>query len=278
MRKFIIIIICLLIFLTGCSTSEPETAEIYIFGYEKADAVIITTANHTVMIDTGLAKMANSIGDYLVSNEITEIDYLIITHFDNDHIGSVDKVLEKTSVKQVIVPNYEKDSQLYNLLIQPMDKTVLTDTTEFTLDGVEFVLYPSTREYRNYGDENEDYDESDENNYSIAVTMKHGDNDFFFAGDAMKERIEELLKLDVIKNTTYDFLKVPHHGKYNKLSKDFISAVNPKYAVITCSEAADNKVVKALDKIGAEIFYTSEGNIYCKSDGETIEIEYKNGR
>ena len=281
------ILICSVIFLAGCSenlNNEPDSGssivDIYIPGYEKADVIIITTENNTIMIDTGLGKMVNNIVDYLVSHDCVKIDYLIITHFDNDHIGTADRIIGKFPIGEVIVPNYEKDSKLYNLFIESvkemeLTQIILTDTMEFTLDGVEFTLYPSEREYRDYNDENnESSDESDENNYSIAVTMIHGNNKFFFAGDAMAERIDELLELDEIKNTEYDFLKVPHHGKYNKRIKKFISAINPHYAVITCSsdKPADDKVISALNKAKAEIFLTSDGNIYCQSDGDNIAV------
>lgn len=288
MKKILCIITaCLIFLLAGCQTGSditadagPGTVEIYTFNIGKADAILITTENHTVLIDTGLDKNGDDIVAYLKNQDISKIDYLILTHFDKDHVGGADIIIEEISVGQVVMPNYTKDSKQYNQFVEAAEKmelsqTILTQEMSFTLDDAAFTVYPSQLEYRDYSDGTED--ESQENNHSLAVSLNHCENNFLFTGDAMAQRINELLNTDEIVSTTYDFLKVPHHGKYNERSEAFILAVQPKYAVITCSEdnPADDRIISALEAAGTQVFLTTEGNIYCVSDGTALIVTYQ---
>jgi len=271
--------------------AESGIMEVFVFGIGKADAILITTENHTVLIDTGENKHGPHIADYLLSRGITEIDYLIITHFHKDHVGGADTIIKNFGVKEVIVPNYGKESRHYArfnaaMLAMRLENSILTEITEFILDNSIFILYPSQLEYREYSDMSDDeYDEDDEieeenkpneNDFSIVVSVNHGDNYFLFAADATAERLDELLSDENIVNTKYDFLKVPHHGKYNKRSLEFINAVSPKYAVITCSldKPADKKLISVLEETKADVYLTTNGNIYCISGGNTLITKY----
>lgn len=281
--------------------TEPEISSIMnvmVFNAGKADAILITTDNSAVLIDTGEAQHGDQITDYLLNCGITEIDYLIITHFHKDHVGGADTIIKNLTVKDVIVPNYGKQSKQYEQFAAAMEEAglesgVLTETIEFTLDGVNFTVYPSWQEYYYFGDssadddtDEDDYEDTDEtseenvpkeNNFSLAVSVNHGNNNFLFAGDAKAKRLKELLLTGGIVNTQYDFLKVPHHGRYNKRSEDFIYAIAPQYAVITCSldYPADERVVAALEEVGAEVFFTTNGNVSCESDGERLTMMYR---
>ena len=283
--------------------TEFGVMEIFVFAIGKADTILITTENHTVMIDTGENKHGPAILDYLLRCGITEIDYLVITHFHKDHVGGAHVIINNLDVKEAVVPNYGKESKHYDRFIAAVndakiEQTILKEIIKFTLDGVEFTIYPSHSEYHYYGnsdiddeqdddeyeDENEKDDDDDigenitnENNFSLAVSINHGENNFLFTGDAKSKRLKELMSAEDIANTRYDYLKVPHHGRYNKRSEEFIYTVRPKYAVITCypENPSDERVVAALENIGAEIYFTTNGGIYCESDGQSLIIEYR---
>ena len=279
------------VFVFGCtkdtdiipSDASLGTMEVFVFSTGKADAVLITTENYTVLIDTGEDKHGKMITDYLAARGITVIDYLIITHFDKDHVGGADKVIRELTVKKIIVPNYEKDSEQYSQFIREAnnagtERSVLLQKTEFTLDSAKFVLYPSMQDYYDYGTSDSDDDDENavnENNFSAVVRIKHGSKNFLFAGDAKAKRLKELLSDEEITSIKYDFLKVPHHGRYNKSSADFISRISPEYAVITCSEdsPADSRLLEALEKTGAKVYLTASGNIRCTSDGRNLTVQ-----
>ena len=305
---FCIFAVCLnLIGCAGVSDIIPNAAEenmdfefgiieIFVFGISDADAVFITTENYTAMIDTGENKHGDEILNYIKSRGINKIDYLILTHFHKDHIGGAHILIDNLEVKKIITPNYGKESKHYERFANAVNNAgteieievlAIKDTLKFTLDGAEFAVYPPQSEYRKYGGENDetnkdkdddkdkDEDETDENNYSLVIRAAHGGNNFLFAGDAKAKRLKELLSNDEIITADYDYLKVPHHGRYNKRSLDFIYAIRPKNAVITCAlnNPADERVINALENIGADIYFTPNGGVYCKSDGKSLTIQ-----
>ncbi|MCL2813542.1 MAG: MBL fold metallo-hydrolase, partial [Oscillospiraceae bacterium] len=207
-----------------------------------------------------------------------------------DHIGGADTIIKNFGVKKVIVPNYGKQSKQYSQFVSAMlkmklESDILTETMEFTLDNTEFTLYPPLLEYYDYnslGDENDENDDTEsdipnENDFSIVVRAEHGENNFLFAADAAKGRLGELMANEDIMAVKYDFLKVPYHGRYSKRSLEFIDAVKPKYAVITCSadsgdKSGDQRVISALEKNGAEVYLTPNGGVYCVSNGYAMSM------
>ena len=79
------------------------------------------------------------------------------------------------------------------------------------------------------------YDKS--NDYSLAVRGEaYGDIHLFYAGDAEKERLGELLKLDL---SAIDVYKTAHHGRNSKRGVELIEALKPEYAVVTAQGAGE---------------------------------------
>ena len=88
----IVLLIMSSIIFVGCTEQAPtlyasDTMEILVFGIGRSDSILITTDNYVMMIDTGERQHGRLIADYLLEQNINTIDYLIITHFDSDHVG-----------------------------------------------------------------------------------------------------------------------------------------------------------------------------------------------
>lgn len=134
---------------------------------------------------------------------------------------------------------------------------------EFSTDSVDFLIYPPQQE---------SYEEED-NDFSLVTSMVCGNVRFLFAGDCEKERLKELLGQEEFA-LSHELLKVPHHGRKEKNSEEFIKAVGPKAAVITSSEEkpADEEVCRILENVGAEIYFTKDGAVTCLCDGEKLQI------
>lgn len=231
----------------------------------KADALILKTQNHTVLIDSGEKGDGTDILSALTDRTSASVDYLIITHFDKDHVGGATKLLKNIPIGQIITPNYEGTSSEYEsfsstceaLSLTPLR---LTDSISFLLDDVLFEVYPPKRQK---------YAESD-NDYSLAVRATHGKNTFLFAGDAEETRLSEFKYQFSLPHT---FLKVPHHGRFNDYTAEFIKRVSPKYALITCSNKnpADEDTLTVLDSVGCQTYLTQNGTVRFVSDGESIQ-------
>lgn len=235
----------------------------------KADAIVLQTANHSVVIDCGETDDSKEILKYLSKNNISKIDRLFITHFDKDHVGGAADILNNIETKQIITPSYEGSNDEYRNYINAakannITPLTLTENMTFILDDVLFEIYPPQKS---------SYKESD-NDFSLAISVKHGSNSFLFTGDAEAERLTEILNQT---NAEYSFLKVPHHGQHNKNTKKFIEQINPSYSVITCSakNTADAETINILESIGSEVYLTENGNVKVVSDGKNISITQK---
>lgn len=272
-NRFGIVFLTFLVLLWGCEsktefTQEKEKLKITFFDVGKGDAILIETEHTSMLIDAGYDDTAGVLLDYLDQQEKSSLDYMVITHFDKDHVGGADRVLEALTVDRILQPDYESDSGQYleyqeALAIAGQRPELVTDTSTLSFDGVECLIYPPQKQ---------EYKEED-NDFSLVITMTYKEQSFLFAGDSEKERLDELLGQSEFE-LKHDLLKVPHHGRKEKNSEEFLEAVSPKAAIITCSqeEPGDDKVRKILRQTGAQIYLTSEGTITCFCDGETMEI------
>lgn len=253
----------------GCSlqtqVSALESLDITFFKIGSADSMVLSNGDQTIVIDTGEEEDGEEIVEYLEDEGIETIDYLIITHFDKDHVGGADTVLDEVDVQNVLVPDYESDSTDYLEFVTAMEEagltaTALTETLEFSTESASFTVYPPEA----------DAYEGD-NDYSLVVSVEHGENRFLFAGDAEEARLEEVM--NQIEGE-YTLLKVPHHGRYADNSLAFFETVNPEYAVITSSDknTEEDAVVSALEDLGTTTYLTREGNIQVSSDGNSIQV------
>ncbi len=271
----IVTILAISISLCSCEVQDETSIEapqaenefnISILKVGQADAIILKTKNHTAVIDCGEEDDGDEVVEYLTNTGTDRIDYLMITHFDKDHVGGASEVLDNFESDKVLIPNYIGTSDEYETFTSTLQAnniipTLLTSETSFTLDDVLFEVYPPQKN---------DYKEPD-NDHSLVISVTHGENKFLFAGDAEKDRLAELssqLDLD------HDFLKMPHHGNYNSGTTAFLKGVTPTYTVICDSDKnpAEDDTIKALETIKSEIYHTKDGDIKVTSSGKIISI------
>ena len=250
-------------------TPDPDS-EITITAFKcgKADAFLLRTANHTVVIDTATEKKGDNFLELIDEQGIDTIDEIIITHFDKDHIGGADQIIRSKNVGKVYTTYLSKDSdditEYYKALKEKGYKDLIVkDVISFKEDGVVYTIYPP---------EAVNYKSSLSNNSSLAIKVQCADKTMLFTGDAEEERINELISTDGLE---CDALKMPHHGRFKKNLDEFLNRVNPKYAIITASKKdhEDAETVGLLDERGVETYITRDGDITIKMNAEGITIE-----
>lgn len=275
MNKKIIILIGSLLLIVICSImfliSREDTTgklKIYFFNAGKADSCIIYNDDFAVMIDTGEKELGEEILTYLNDNNITKLDYLIITHFDKDHVGSASTVINSIEVDNVIQSNYPKESKVYNKYLSALENkgieaVTLREDLEFNFGDAYFTINPPIEDV---------YSNNESNNSSLIVSLKYKNNSFLFMGDAENLRIKEYLSNN---NDSYDFLKVPYHGHYQTTLDELFKVIKPKYSVITSSieEMEDKTTLELLSNIESKTYLTRNGSILITSDGNTINIK-----
>ncbi|MCR4796751.1 MAG: MBL fold metallo-hydrolase [Ruminococcus sp.] len=256
--------------LFSCSNNEPpaDAKEMKVTFLEagKADAIVIQSETGTVVIDCGEKGDGKKIANLLNESGRTTIDYLIITHFDQDHVGGAPKVLNNFEIKNLITPNYEGNNDEYEKYVKTINELniqpqKLTSDLTFTLDDVQYTVYVSKKDY--YGDD-------DENDFSLVTKAVHHKNTLLFTGDAMEQRLDEIM--DIGKCT---LLKVPYHGRKLDNLGDFLKKVKPKYAV-TCSSSTEfsGKMQDLIAGMNIKSYATCfNGDITATSDGAKITFE-----
>ncbi len=232
-----------------------------------ADAFVLISDNHVVVIDTGLDKKADKLVEFLNEQGVTKVDELIITHFDKDHVGGADHILNNFEVGTVYTTYHSKESDDITAYLEALENCGLEETTvsenlTFAADGISFTIYPPQSPV---------YYDSTSNNSSLVIKVSLGENSMLFAGDAEYERLSELLKTEGLGST---ILKVPHHGRYNANTEAFIKYVNPQYAIITSSngEPEDQEVLDILAANGTKTYLTKDGDVTITMTADGVEI------
>lgn len=263
--------------LTGCASgtgNRMDPMSVNLLKVGKADAIVLQAGDETMVIDTGEEDDGEELVDFLTNQGITQVDVLIITHYDQDHVGGADTLIESMDVKQVYVPAYEGTHTEYVDFLYAMEEngitpTPLTQSVSFSFGDAEVLVEPpASYEIAPNTVEND-------NNFSLITTVIHGQNRLVFMGDAEKQRIRQWLDSGTAADC--DFLKVPHHGVYNTALEDLLNATTPEYAAICSSNKnpAEPETLELLKEHGVETFQTKDGNITVISDGSKLELHQK---
>ena len=246
----------------------------------KSDAILLRVGDAVILVDTGETDDYGVISRCLQEYGISEIDYLVLTHFDNDHIGAAAGILQNYRVKTVFMPDYVRDSSLYRRMMEVLallpDTAVrrVTEETTVEISGGRMVIYP-TALYKNGLTLGKDEDHAlEENNFSLITSVFFGQRSILLMGDAEKERIREFSET-LGEDYRYDLIKIPHHGDANKPLRELLLGCDGlRYCVVHVAEQADveSSLVTAIQGAGAEAFYTYDGRVRFATDGESMTV------
>lgn len=265
----------LLAVIPGCAKETAESrspVEITVFSVGKADAILVRAEDSIMLIDCGEMKNASYLLSELEKRGITHLDILQITHFDKDHVGGAAQIAENLEIDRIIYPDYEGTRPEYLLFMETIKDRkaagTVTEITELPFGSAALTVYPA-EDPDDLVDEDSEYD----NEMSLVTRMQYGDNVFLFCGDAEKKRVKQMCKSDT--DWKCDWIKLPHHGKYDKQIAKFLELCGPSYAVATVSEdePADGEIKELLASLGAEYYDTLGGNVITTSDGKTIVVK-----
>lgn len=255
----------------GAASDDPGGAEypeiaVTFLDVGKADCIVIRSENSTAVIDCGEKGDGKDLVKFLEKQDVTSVDKLIITHYDKDHVGGAAKLIELMEVKGIIGPDYNEnndESQKFRSAMRAkgIGMNWLKEDIHFELDGADYTVFAPERSY--YGKDND-------NDFSLVVRLDYHDTSMIFAGDAMEQRLTEVMDIG-----SCDLLKVPYHGRKIANLDDFLSETSPEYAVVSTSEKEySSQTQKMLDDCGAEVYTTfSDGTITAFTNGSEITID-----
>lgn len=234
-----------------------------------ASQLLISPSGHTMLIDAGNNDKEDEMLGYLQAYGVRHLDLVIGTHPDADHIGGLDRVIDRVDIGQVYMPKVQSNTKTFeSLLISIRNKGLKVKTAKAGLDlawdeQVQVkMLAPATST-------------DDNNNMSAVVKVTYGDTSFLLTGDAESE--SERAMLESGANLHADVLLVGHHGSKSSTTARFLNAVKPKYAVIQVGDNSYGHPTKTiLDRLAkqkVEVYRNDlQGTVEIVSDGKEYQI------
>lgn len=260
----VLLLLLLIVFWIGMKSVRMESAEdelvITAFSVGKADALLLQTDAYVMLVDAGEEDDGPYLLEELSARGIEKVDMLLITHFDKDHVGGASYLMEHLEVKAVRMPDYQGERPEYLAFLKTLlghpDVERVSEIYQYTVGDLAYTIYPA-EDPKEIQDSDKEYD----NDMSLVTSLSYQGKRFLLTGDIEKERIAQMLESEV--DWQHDWIKMPHHGRYQKALKELLEAVQPQMAVICCSkkEYAEDKTLKLLEENEIEVWDTSKGNV-----------------
>lgn len=221
----------------------------------EADCAVILMQDYCVMIDAGLPSTAPIIASELDALNIKQIDAMVITHLDKDHYGGAADIIAKYDVGRIILGPDDNTSGKIEKMFDAFEEAGITPEYPEVGDTLSF----GRAQFEILGPYSKSYEQ--ENDYSLVGKLHWQGHSVLFAGDSEAASLTEMIGNNQ-SSLKADVLKVPHHGRYNRMSPTFISAVAPVYAIISSiPEDADNRVMSSLLTTRSQYYITGEGTV-----------------
>ena len=245
----------------------------------QGDAILIQKGNQQVLVDGGPSPQAINLG---LGNKMPfwdrTIELVILTHPSADHITGLVEVLQRYKVKQVLYPDLDFKSDIYDewlSLIEEKDiKYTLAQAGQQIDLGGGVVIKVLNPQYPPFTGTESDID----NNNGVVLHISMGKASFLLTADIMWEAEFELIVCRA--NLSSTVLKVGHHGSGTSTTQEFLAVVNPQLAVISVGKdnrfGHPNPEVMAWleDRIGSENIYRTDeqGTIEFITDGKRLWV------
>ncbi|MDO4632454.1 MAG: ComEC/Rec2 family competence protein [Eubacteriales bacterium] len=230
-------------------------------------SILCETNGEYLLYDGGGRSHSSYVVAYLKKHGIDRLRYMIVSHYDEDHIAGLVGVLNTTEVDMILSPDYEADTKIYDSFRQMAEKGNVEEEHPEAGDSYQF----GEADIQILGPMN--YDEADENNDSLAVRISTDEFSAVITGDAEFDEEADIVNSGLPLES--DLYVVGHHGSSSSSSEELLDAMGASAAFISAGE--DNsyghpteQTLEALNERGTDIYRTDlQGEVTCTvSDGE----------
>ena len=278
-KKWIIppLVVVAILVSVAAVTMPDDNLHVSILDVGQGAAILISKGNQQILVDGGPSPQAIvlELGKQMPFWDRT-IELVVLTHPGADHVTGLVEVLKRYKVKQVLYPDLDFESDIYDewlRLVKEKDikYTIAQAGQQIDLGRVIIkVLNPQIPHLTGT--------ESDTDNNSLVLQISMGEVNFLLTADTMWQAEFELITRRASLTSTV--LKVGHHGSNTSTTPDFLAVVDPQLAVV--SVGADNKfghptpevIGRLEDRIGSENIYRTDerGTIEFITDGERLWV------
>ena len=228
---------------TAEAASADTTMAVHFLDVGQGLSILVQSQGQNLLYDGGDRGHSSFVVSYLQKQNISIIDYMISSHYDEDHVAGLVGCLDSFSVKNVIGADYVQDTKIYQSFENSVAAQGLTvqhpePGTDFTFGGGKFtVLSPQS--------------------------ISSNDN-------------EEAI-CDLGLDLSCDVIVPGHHGSATATTWDLLQKTVPEYAVISCGAGNSyghphKDTMDKLADMGIQVFRTDEqGTVIAVSDGNNIQ-------
>lgn len=234
-QLYLLLLMCLL-------TLNNPIKHVTFIDVGQGDATLISNLNYKILIDTGSAYNYHKLKKTLYEEGVYTLDYLLISHNDEDHCGNVDNLMRDFKIKKIVYDKY--DIAYKDLYFNCLDVGIFDN----------------------------------DNDNSVVYYLDINDYSFLFTGDISKN-VERLI-VNRYAIDKVNCLKVSHHGSATGTSNYFVGKILPDYAIISTNGKYNHPHKETLDTLNSylvDILITKElGNIKFNFIGDLKYLSYKN--
>ncbi|KPJ64324.1 hypothetical protein AMJ44_13015 [candidate division WOR-1 bacterium DG_54_3] len=287
MNKFRIVVLALavvsILLWNATLSSAARGLTITVLDVGQGDSILIEgPSGKRILIDGGVEKMGERVVvPFLRRKGIQRLEMVILTHPHDDHVGGLPAVLSKFKVENILEPGFVCEAKAYQRFLDLVEKNRIKyhlaragQKINFGKDLKAFIFHPSLPFL---ADTN-----SDANNCSVVFRLQYGKFSMLFTGDNESEGEERILGIFPESHLASTILKIGHHGSRTSTSDPFLSAVNPRVAVISCGrhnkfKHPHQRTLEKLKSLGIKLYRTDiNGALVIRSNGETFRVESQN--
>lgn len=274
-KQSLVYIFLLMVFFIFPANGEAAAKQmtVHFIDVGQGDSIYIKAPNgDDIVIDGG--RNGDKVVSYLKKQKVKDIEVLISTHPDADHMGGLDEILKAYKVKSVYAPKVSHTTKVYKDFLTAVKKEKVKIKTAkkgvtIPIKGVKAQFIAPVKSYS----------QSDLNDWSAVLRLTYGKKSFLFTGDAETKSEKDMINSK--QTVKADVLKVGHHGAKNSTSSSFLKKVKPTYAVISVGKGNSyghptSTVLNRLKNSKVNVFRTDkQGSIVAKTDGKKITFNTK---
>lgn len=248
----------------------------------QGDSIFFESPSGTTFLYDGGSTSVKNVGNYrilpfLQSKGVGRLDYILISHMDQDHINGVEELIKESEtagnirIGHAVLPDVAEKDEVYlemeGLFLDAQIPVIYMGTGD-RLSGKQLTftcLYPSPSDRSD-----------DRNDLSMVLLAEYGEFQMLLTGDIGKAAEEELVSSGLL--TQVEVLKTAHHGSNYSSTEQFLSQVRPAVSLISCSASnryghPGEETLKRLLDAGSKVRITKDcGAIRIWTDGKVVRV------
>jgi beta-lactamase superfamily II metal-dependent hydrolase len=216
------------------SSTAERPVEVDVLNVGQGDAIFVRTENgKTILIDGGSSRVVLEGLSRHMSVFARDIDVVIATHADSDHVTGLIPVFAKYHVHHIIVSPVRGDTKTFEVFYNAVQQEEQEGAQLHTGRRGDRIIFSSSTEMQIVYPPETISSHTDTNDASVSTLLTHAGHSFLLTGDLPLEREGNLVSLLPRHITMY---KAGHHGSKTSSGAMLLSYIEPEYAVISAGK------------------------------------------